>query len=336
MIARQGAFGGFVGGLLGGTAYEVGYGLNFSSLFCRLLALVATGALAGFFVGLVQNLLKQAWIRVVLGRGEGKEYLLAKPVTTLGRSELADIGLFGDPSIAPTHAAIESLPAQNRHRLRAVMESPKRGTEFAPPLVNGQPVAGEQWLADGDTIQIGKRTLLFQEKATRHGTASVSGAAPAAASRPASRFVGEELAAPAVPEPARRPSLTTPADVLDQMGSVPAAEPARSEPTMQSLPGFGGAGTRLVAVQGPYAGQSFPLSHVAVVIGRAPERDIALPADTSVSRSHARITYADGRHFIADEGSSNGTFVNGGRISDPRLLSSGDTITLAETSFRYE
>ena len=115
------------------------------------------------------------------------------------------------------------------------------------------------------------------------------------------------------------------------MGSSPAAET-----TVQSLSGFGGAGTRLVAVQGPYTGQSFPLSHAPVVIGRAAERDIPLPADTSVSRSHARITYADGRHFIADEGSSNGTFVNGGRISDPRPLSSGDTITLADTAFRYE
>ncbi len=335
VIARQGAFGGCVGGFLGGTGFQILNGLGFPASLSRLLALAATGALAGFFVGLVQNLLKQAWIRVVLGRNEGKEYLIAKPITTIGRSELADIGLFGDPGIAPTHAAIESLPAQNRHRLRAILEGSKRGAEFSPPLVNGQPVAGEQWLADGDTIQIGKRTLLFQEKATRKGAAVASAAASPA--RPAaSRFVGEELTAQAAPEPGRRPPLTTPADVIDQMGSAPAAEAVRAETTVPSLPGFGGVGTRLVAVQGPYTGQSFPLSHVPAVIGRAPERDIALPADTSVSRSHARITYADGRHFVADDGSSNGTFVNGQRVSDARLLSSGDTITLADTSFRYE
>ena len=348
VIARQGAFGGFVGGLLGGTAYEIGNGLGFPSSLSRLIALAATGALAGFFVGLVQNLLKQAWIRVVLGRNEGKEYLIAKPITTIGRSELADIGLFGDPAIAPTHAAIESLPAQNRHRLRAVMEGGKRDAQFAPPLVNGQPVAGEQWLADGDTIQLGKRTLLFHEKATRRGAAPMP-AAPAPPVRPASRFVGEELtASPSEARPqsaAGRPPLTTPANVLDQMGSAPdpataAVSPAgftpSSEATVLTGVGFGGVGTRLVAVQGPYAGQSFPLSHAPALIGRAPERDIPLPADTSVSRSHARITYADGRHFIADDGSSNGTFVNGGRVSDPRLLSSGDTIQLADTAFRYE
>ena len=348
VIARQGAFGGFIGGLLGGTGFQILSGLGFPASFSRLLALAATGALAGFFVGLVQNLLKQAWIRVVLGRNEGKEYLIAKPITTIGRSELADIGLFGDPAIAPTHAAIESLPAQGRHRLRAVMEGSKRDAQFAPPLVNGQPVAGEQWLADGDTIQLGKRTLLFHEKATRRGAAPMP-AAPAPPVRPASRFVGEEMtASPSEARPqsaAGRPPLTTPANVLDQMGSAPdpataAVSPAgfapSSEATVLTGVGFGGVGTRLVAVQGPYAGQSFPLSHAPALIGRAPERDIPLPADTSVSRSHARITYADGRHFIADDGSSNGTFVNGGRVSDPRLLSSGDTIQLADTAFRYE
>ena len=230
------------------------------------------------------------------------------------------------------------------------MEGGKRDTQFAPPLVNGQPVAGEQWLADGDTIQLGRRTLLFQEKATRRGAA---GLLPASmpSTRPASRFVGEDLASgqSAAPSPsaasAGRPPLTTPADVLDQMGSAPDPATAAfspvsfapiSEATVLTGAGFGGAGTRLSAVQGPYAGQSFPLSHAPVGIGRAPERDIPLPADTSVSRSHARITYAEGRHFIADDGSSNGTFVNGGRVSEPRLLSSGDTIQLADTAFRYE
>lgn len=328
VIARQGAFGGFVGGLLGGTVFQILSGLDFPASLSRLLALMATGALAGFFVGLVQNLFKQAWVRVVLGRNEGKEYLIAKPVTTIGRSELADIGLFGDPSIAPTHAAIESLPAQNRHRLRAVMEANKRGADYAPPLVNGQPVAGEQWLADGDTIQIGKRTLLFSEKATRKGAVSAPRPAmPQESARPATRSVGEEL----LPKPQNRPSLTTPTDIIAQMGAAPTGET-----TVLAGPGFGGLGTRLVAIQGPYQGQSFPLSHAPATIGRAAEREIALPADTSVSRSHARITYTEGRHFIADAGSSNGTFVNGGRVSDPRLLSSGDTIQLADTAFRYE
>lgn len=188
---------------------------------------------------------------------------------------------------------------------------------------------------DGDTLQIGKRTLLFSEKATRKGAAAPAApprpAAADSSGRPVTRYIGEELSA----APPSRPSLTTPDDVIAQMGAAPAPNNA-GEATVLSGPGFGGLGTRLVAVQGPYAGQSFPLSHAAVSIGRAVEREIALPADTSVSRSHARVTYAEGRHLIADDGSSNGTYVNGGRVSDPRVLSSGDTVQLADTAFRYE
>ena len=73
-----------------------------------------------------------------------------------------------------------------------------------------------------------------------------------------------------------------------------------------------------------------------MTIGRAPDRTVPLPADTTISRTHARVTYAEGRHWVADDGSSNGTFVNGGRVTDPRPLSSGDTIVLGDTALRYE
>jgi pSer/pThr/pTyr-binding forkhead associated (FHA) protein len=327
LIARQGAFGGLAGGFLGGTAFQILNGLGFTASFSRLVALVAVGALAGFFVGVVQNLFKQAWVRVVLGRNEGKEYLISKPVTTIGRSELSDIGLFGDAEIAPTHLAIESLPAQNRHRLRFIGEGGKRGETYPPPLVNGQPVANEQWLADGDAIQLGKRTLLFQEKATRRSSSPATQPANAVEKAPA-RYVGQDLAGSSN---GARPSLTTPADIVAQMGAAPASS---NEATVLSI--GAGPGSRLVCLQGPYAGQSFPLSHAPATVGRAPDRTIPLPADTSISRAHARITYAEGRHFVADDGSSNGTFVNGSRVAEARSLSSGDTIQLADTIFRYE
>ena len=320
VIARQGGFGGLLGGLLGGALFQITSNLFDSASFGRLIALAATGALIGFFVGLVQNLFKQTWVRLVLGKNEGREYLIAKPITTVGRSELSDIGLYGDASIAPTHLVIEALPTQGRHRLRFVGEGGPRGTAWTPPLVNGQPVAGEQWLADGDTIQIAKRTLLFHEKSTRTNAATSVPAAPV--SRPAAG----QAAPPAPP-----PSLTTPADVVAQMGAAPT-----SDVTVLSVGPSGGLGSRLICVAGPYQGQSFPLSHAPVRIGRASERDVALPADTSVSRSHARITYENGRHVVSDDGSSNGTFVNGARVGEARPLNAGDTIQIGDTAFRYE
>ncbi len=337
IIARQGAFGGLVGGFLGGVCFQVTAALLNGSPLSRLAALAATGALVGFFVGLVQNLFKQAWIRVVLGRNEGKEYLLAKPITTIGRSELSDIGLYGDPQIAPTHAVIEAIPAQKRHRLRHVADAPGqgRGGPYPPTLVNGQPVTAEQWLADGDTVQLGKRTLLFQEKATR-GARPINPPAPPAGAQhtaplpPASsvgtvtRYVGQELTEALPPATVRAAPLT--------------ASPAEATVLLPQTvaQGGGGAGTRLVCTAGPYAGQSFPLSHAALTLGRASDCDIALVADTLISRRQAEVSYADGRHQLRDIGSANGTFVNGQRADGVRPLSAGDLIQMGDTALRYE
>lgn len=214
-LVKQGAFGGLVGGLLGGLVFkaitQVFGVIPHVDILARLAALTCIGALVGFFVGLVQNLMKQAWIRVMLGKNEGKEYLIARQVTSIGRSELADIGLFGDPEIAPTHAIIEAIPENRRHRLRHIGGEDKRKSYY-PTLVNGQIVPSEQWLVDGDTIMIGNRKLLFQEKATR-----AVKTAPAA--QPGTPLSGETAAIGAAQT--ARPSFMAPSDVLSQMGDAP-------------------------------------------------------------------------------------------------------------------
>ncbi|MBX3465773.1 MAG: FHA domain-containing protein [Planctomycetes bacterium] len=56
----------------------------------------------------------------------------------------------------------------------------------------------------------------------------------------------------------------------------------------------------------------------AIVIGRAQEADLSVPSNR-VSRRHAEIYWKDGRPWIKDLGSQNGTQVNGKRIQDHRL-----------------
>jgi predicted component of type VI protein secretion system len=51
----------------------------------------------------------------------------------------------------------------------------------------------------------------------------------------------------------------------------------------------------------------------AVTIGRDPKNDIAFPS-TSVSREHAAVVFRDGRWYLEDRGSFNGTFLNGTRV----------------------
>ena len=78
-------------------------------------------------------------------------------------------------------------------------------------------------------------------------------------------------------------------------------------------------------ISGKYQGGEFPLEMDSeIVIGRSSELDMVLVEDM-VSRRHARITTYGGEIFIEDFGSTNGTFVNGEKITKARLKE-GDRI----------
>jgi uncharacterized Tic20 family protein len=71
----------------------------------------------------------------------------------------------------------------------------------------------------------------------------------------------------------------------------------------------------------------------ATVIGRNPHADIAL-ADRLVSSQHARIEVVGHQYFLRDLGSRNGSYVNGGRVSNVALRS-GDRIRLGQLEFTF-
>ncbi len=67
-------------------------------------------------------------------------------------------------------------------------------------------------------------------------------------------------------------------------------------------------------------------SPAELILGRAPDCQIVIPS-AAVSRRHARLRRLDGNLVIEDLGSSNGTFVNGEKISTPKSLKDGDRIS---------
>lgn len=70
-----------------------------------------------------------------------------------------------------------------------------------------------------------------------------------------------------------------------------------------------------------------------LLIGRQTDGAGRLAEDEEISRSHARVTLdTSGFCAIEDLGSTNGTFVNGLRISGPTTVSEGDTIELGATT----
>jgi pSer/pThr/pTyr-binding forkhead associated (FHA) protein len=65
------------------------------------------------------------------------------------------------------------------------------------------------------------------------------------------------------------------------------------------------------------------------MVGRDLANDIAI-SDPEVSRRHARFFKKEGIVFVEDLGSTNGTFLNGTRLSSPQPLRPGDTITFGD------
>lgn len=90
----------------------------------------------------------------------------------------------------------------------------------------------------------------------------------------------------------------------------------------------------LRAVKGLRPGQIFPLERPSAVLGRHPDCDIVLD-QKSVSRQHARILRIDGKHYIEDLRSRNGTFVNDQLVHGRRLLQDGDRVRICDMEFVF-
>ena len=85
---------------------------------------------------------------------------------------------------------------------------------------------------------------------------------------------------------------------------------------------------------GENIGRRFALDQPEHLIGRTATVDIPV-IDERVSQTHAKVVLQDGRHFVEDLGSTNGTFVNNQPLTGPRKLQDGDLIQVGETVFEY-
>jgi len=73
-----------------------------------------------------------------------------------------------------------------------------------------------------------------------------------------------------------------------------------------------------------------------LTLGRAANNDVPLPSDEYASAKHARIEPRRDGVWIEDVGSTNGTFVNGIRVTRERRLAPGDMVRIGETDLRFE
>jgi hypothetical protein len=112
-------------------------------------------------------------------------------------------------------------------------------------------------------------------------------------------------------------------------------------PTCAVAPAAGPSGpvpagaARLVGSAGAALGQVYAVAGDKVTIGREPGNTVALTQDTTLSRRHAEIEKSGGAFVVRDLGSSNGTFVNGVRVTE-QALNPGDEVQLGSSRFRFE
>jgi hypothetical protein len=165
----NGLLGGSVGGLLGGVLSLALRGL-WKALFAAqpqellwspsAIGFVVLGTCIGLMIALAQVVLREAWVRVEAGFRAGRELLLSKSETFIGRAESCDIGLFGDPGIEPRHARI--LQKQGHYLL---VDSGSKGGTY----LNEARITQPSPLRSGDLIRVGRSTLRFGERARRGG-----------------------------------------------------------------------------------------------------------------------------------------------------------------------
>ncbi len=90
---------------------------------------------------------------------------------------------------------------------------------------------------------------------------------------------------------------------------------------MVTLVTFGKSGAR----------KALPLESASTVIGRKPDADLRIPL-ADISRAHCEFSLSDSGATLRDLGSSNGTFVNGERITE-RPLKPGDLVKIGPVTF---
>lgn len=299
----HGAIGGLLGAGLGALVFDV-VGIVFAPLNQAMTAAQEVGqvpratlslCMGGFialFIGLVEQIARTAWVRQALGRNEGREWALYGPRTLIGRNELAQIPIFGDPSVAPAHAMIDRR-GPNEYWLADAGSG-------SPTYLNGQPVATAP-LAHGSQIQVGNTVLQFLLKS------------------------GQALPANAYPQPIVQGYPAHPG-----MGQTPT--PFTGQPTV-AIPSPMAQTPTLVAMDGPLAGQRFPVTQ-PIELGRE-AAGIRLGFDTAASRRHAALIPGPQGVTVQDLGSTNGTFVNGQRITSV-TIHPGDLVRIGATTFRLE
>ena len=234
---------------------------------------------------------------------DGREYTVGARPLTLGRDAGSNVVVSGH-EVSRQHAEIRPDPQGY-----VLVDLSVNGT-----YVNGERIGKTHPLARADVIRIGNDEFRFY----------------ADASGPVST---PELAAPVAGPP---PPAGATHRLSDTLHGIPVPSPAAdlerksTPPSPQAAPL-----ASLLFRSGELKGRRLPIKVPVVNIGRGDYNDVVI-ADPSVSTMHAKLQRRDAIWILTDLGSTNGTFVEGERLTGEAPLGPGTTLRFGDVSALFE
>lgn len=264
---------------------------------------------------------------------DGREYQVGAALV-IGRDASADVVVPGN-EVSRRHAQIVAT-----EQGFVLVDTSTNGS-----FVNGHRIEGSCVLQRADVIRIGVDEFRFYAEATPAPvTPEPAKAAAPPAPAPAPPAPAPPMLAPPAPEP-QAPAAAAP-------GEAPTGAQQRLLNTMFGVGGVPETGTppsgpvtpisvvdapiaSLLVRSGSLKGKRLTVRTPVVNIGRADYNDLVIP-EPSVSASHAKLQRREGIWVLSDLGSTNGTFVDGERVTEETPLGPGAAIRFGEVTTLFE
>ena len=180
--------------------------------------------------------------------------------------------------------------------------------------VNGVRVQGQHHLGQGDVVRAAEAEFRFEGDPAAFEPSAELRASAHPASVPTPR--------PAAPSPSDEPGAPSLAEVAPQPAAAPSPGAGRVLATLE------------VVTRGVLAGTTFRIERPACTIGRSEQSDVHLQ-DRSVSGAHASLVLKGASWRISDLDSTNGTYVDGVRITGERLLPAECTVRTGDIKMTF-